>query len=190
MKPVRLRAAKPYCGQHPGECVAGPFGFQRPKRTSRYLEWDDWVEFNNLINDVLDARGVEADTWSVPQEPLDKGKNMYVRRRLLGRRLRYEWTEEQGRFGRPARIWNHGDDSQFAPPQHPFVAEVRRLLEPEARAVRHAAIAYTMKRKATNAAQADKEEKALYEAVVAFGAKMGIHQKILSQLIAAAQTSN
>jgi hypothetical protein len=115
VRPVRLRQAKPYCGQHPGECQVPFGGADRPKRKARYLEWEDWVEFNGVLNDVMDKLGVKADAWSVPMEAIDKGKKMYIRRIENGRRHRYEWEEEyRGDLGgRSIRIWNHGTPDQF-----------------------------------------------------------------------------
>jgi hypothetical protein len=113
VKPVRLREAKPYCGQHPGECQV-VLGFERPKRRGRWLEWEDWVDFNNLVNAVLDKMKVKtADVWSVPQEALDTGKKMWIRRHGLGGRRRYDWDPQPSSFGRELRIWNHGTDDQF-----------------------------------------------------------------------------
>jgi hypothetical protein len=116
VKPVRLREAKLYCGQHPGECAVGP------KRRSRCLEWDDWVSFHGLINDVLDAYKIDADAWTNPPEPLDHGRKMWVRRGLA-RRVTYGWFDDPNdiyvarQFGRnPRRIWNHGFPDQFADP--------------------------------------------------------------------------
>lgn len=104
---VRLTVAKPYCGQHPGECVLGG-----PKRKARFLEWEDWVAFHALVNDVLDAWKVGADVWSTPLDALDKGRKMWIRRGTA-RRVRYEWEEGPGRFGGRVRIWNHGTPDQF-----------------------------------------------------------------------------
>jgi hypothetical protein len=110
---VRLQKAKPYCGQHPGECQAGPFGFERPKRSGSWLEWDDWVAFNDLVNDVLDGLRACAEVWSVPPEIMDKGKKFHIRRGRA-RRVRWDWTEEhRGGLGRPVRVWNHGSPDQF-----------------------------------------------------------------------------
>lgn len=111
VKPVRLKEAKLYCGQHPGECLIGP------KRKSRCLEWDDWVEFHNLINQSLDAYQTDADVWTNPLDQLDQGKKMWVRRGMQAR-VKWGWFEEPARDGfgifRPARrIWNHGTEDQF-----------------------------------------------------------------------------
>lgn len=107
VKPIRLRAAKPYCGQHPGECLVGG-----PRRKGRWLEWEDWVEFNGLVNDVLDQLQVSADVWSVPPEKMDQGSKMWIRRGTK-RRVRYDWDERETGGFRPIRVWNHGTDDQF-----------------------------------------------------------------------------
>jgi hypothetical protein len=52
---VRLRSKKAYCGNHPGACQIGG-----KDRKHNYLEGADWVEFNDLLNDVLDKLGVNA----------------------------------------------------------------------------------------------------------------------------------
>lgn len=110
---VRLRTAKPYCGQHPGQCFVGPFG-DRPKRRTRWLEWDDWVDFHALVNSVLDQLGLSADAWTNPPERLSKGKRMFVRRKDLGARKKYEWEDDWSKGGfRPIQIWNHGTEDQF-----------------------------------------------------------------------------
>jgi hypothetical protein len=104
---VRLKRAKPYCGQHPGPCQLGG-----PRRSGTWLEWDDWVEFNGLVNDVLDKHSVSALVFSLPQEALDKGKQMVVRRGLK-RRHKYDWHEGVWRGRSGIRIWNHGTPDQF-----------------------------------------------------------------------------
>ena len=106
VKPVRLREAKPYCGQHPGECFIGP------RRRGKWLEWDDWVEFHGLVNDVCDLCNVSADIWTNPPERMDKGRKMWVRR---GTRRRINWDYEQVFNGfRNVATWNHGTEDQFA----------------------------------------------------------------------------
>lgn len=107
---VRLGEAKPYCGNHPGPCVVGPFGGVAKKRTTRWLEWDDWVEFHGIVNDVLDASKTNADVWSNPQDA--RGK-FWMRRGIL-RRVQYDYEEEERGFGLPLRIWNTGTPDQFA----------------------------------------------------------------------------
>lgn len=104
---IRLAIPKPYCGQHPGPCPVNA----RLKKTTRLLEWDDWIEFNALVNDVLDQRHIEADAWSNPREPIDNGRNFYFRRGLK-RRTDYAW-EVAFVGGHEVRVWNHGDESQF-----------------------------------------------------------------------------
>jgi hypothetical protein len=60
LDPVRLFAAKDYCGNHPGPCLLGG----RRHRHYCYLEGADWVAYNDLINKVLDRLGIEADVGS------------------------------------------------------------------------------------------------------------------------------
>lgn len=112
VKPIRLKEAKPYCGQHPGECQLGA------TRKARYLEWEDWVEFNNLVNNVLDGGSVKADVFSKPPERLDKGTKFWIRRGSQGRK-RYDWEQSfesrgGGLLTRPVRVWNHGTEDQFS----------------------------------------------------------------------------
>lgn len=104
---VRLTAPKPYCGQHPGECAVGG-----PRRKGTWLEWDDWVDFNDLVNDVLDGLRACAEVYSIPPETMDKGKKFYVRRGRA-RRTRWEWHERATGYGVPIRVWNHGSPDQF-----------------------------------------------------------------------------
>ncbi len=105
---VRLTQGKEYCGQHPGECV-GPV---RRKPVNRLLEWDDWVAFNDLINDILDAANLETDVWSKPRDLLDHGHRFWIRKDNQ-RRTAWDWVERQGSWA-PLRIWNHGSPDQFA----------------------------------------------------------------------------
>ena len=109
IKPVRLTKAKPYCGQHPGECVVNPFTGPTRKPRATWLEWDDWVAFHHLVNRALNRLRTHADVWSTP--PDVRGK-MWIRRGIKAR-LRYEWTEEPGRYGLPIREWNQGTFDQF-----------------------------------------------------------------------------
>lgn len=108
LKPVRLVKAKPYCGQHPGECVVGG-----PKKKLKLLEWDDWVAFHGLVNDALDVLKFEADAWTNPPERLERGSKMFVRRNNR-RRVRWDWEETERNQYRAVRVWNPGlDESQY-----------------------------------------------------------------------------
>jgi hypothetical protein len=114
LRKVRLTEAKPYCGQHPGECLVNPFAGPTKKKRMTLLEWDDWVEFNGLVNDVLDEHGIDADVWSNPQET--KG-TMWIRKGQQ-RRLRYDYDDDfSGSWSRttglPVRVWNEGTHDQF-----------------------------------------------------------------------------
>lgn len=81
---IRLRVAKPYCGNHAGPCVVGRPGRHR---RARYLEGADWVEFNDLINDTLDHLNVSARVWT----------SVCVIRE--GRDRRIDYDSAQGRQG-------------------------------------------------------------------------------------------
>lgn len=107
VRPVRLREAKPYCGQHPGPCEVSIV--PRPKKKTTYLEWDDWVEFHNLINDLLDKYHVTADVWSTPFDA--RGK--FWIRKGDARRVLWDWHENE--MGQ--RVWNPGTSDQFLTPE-------------------------------------------------------------------------
>lgn len=64
---VRLLHKKDYCGAHPGECQLNPF-FQKPHMKASYLEGLDWVGFNKMLNDTIDALGLEAWIYSFNRE--------------------------------------------------------------------------------------------------------------------------
>lgn len=114
---VLLTKPKLYCGNHPGECLVGA-----PKRNTCFLEWDDHVVFNHLMNAFLDkwlAPGETAEVWSCPPEVPIPGTNegrgnskkFWVRRDNVPRK-RYDW--EEGIYqGRELRLWDFGSPSQF-----------------------------------------------------------------------------
>lgn len=107
LKRIRLTTAKPYCGNHPGECaITGD-----KKRNTTYLEWEDWVAFHGLVNKVCDKFKLSANIWTLP--PDVRGK-MWIRKGLLPR-LRYDHTDDwsRGNVRGPLRVWNAGDASQF-----------------------------------------------------------------------------
>lgn len=58
----RLRRKKFYCGQHAGPCQATFFA--KRHKLGSWLEGADWVGFNDMLNDALDAHSIEADIWS------------------------------------------------------------------------------------------------------------------------------
>lgn len=113
---IRLTKNKPYCGQHPGECVIGIIGIlgARPKPALRCLEWGDWVRFNELINDVLDKMGACAEVWSRPRELPIRGQssNKFWIRKENRRRRRWDWESEWNGM-REIRRWDMGSESQF-----------------------------------------------------------------------------
>lgn len=105
---VRLKKAKPYCGNHPGPCVAD--GRKKPNTT--FLEWGDWVAFHAIVNAILNIPVFEADVWSLPQDVAGK---MWIRKNNQPR-LRWDYEDQTppGAF-HPRRIWNVGTPDQFLP---------------------------------------------------------------------------
>ncbi len=57
---VRLREAKPYCGNHAGPCQVGAGKHKR----ARTLEGLDWVAWNDMLNDALDEIEHAGDAGS------------------------------------------------------------------------------------------------------------------------------
>jgi len=109
---IRLVTSKPYCGNHPGECVAaGRRTKAGLKPASNCLEWDDWVRFHGLVNDVLDKMGVSADITTAGAD-VDEGRLLFCR---LGtkRRQRYDWVETSRNAFNATRPVNHGTPDQF-----------------------------------------------------------------------------
>ena len=108
VKPVRLAKKKPYCGNHPGECIVNPFLGPQKKKNATYLEWDDWVKFHNLVNKALNRFRACADVWSTPRDV--KGK-MWIRKGIKAR-VRYDY-DNYFSLGREVREWNPGTEDQF-----------------------------------------------------------------------------
>jgi hypothetical protein len=79
----------------------------RPHRHSRCLEGTDWVAFNDLLNDVLDRLGLDADAWSYNREA--HGGRYYIRRGRR-RRVRYDEAWAAGVFGAFRRWAKAGPD--------------------------------------------------------------------------------
>ncbi len=107
---VRLTQSKLYCGQHPGSCAV------EATRRNSCLEWDDWIQFNDLVNDVLDEMKGHAEVWSRPRElPLrGQSRSKFWIRKGGKRRLLWDWEEDDEGFRlNPIRRWDMGSDSQF-----------------------------------------------------------------------------
>lgn len=93
IKDIRLVEARKYCGNHPNECEIGGGG-----RMGKYLEGADWVEFNDTINDILDALEVSANVGTA-----------VCKVRKLNRRRTYYGSHMQGRFWQ----WNMDEPDDF-----------------------------------------------------------------------------
>lgn len=89
---IRLRRKKDYCGAHPGPCLVGG----RRHTRAFYLEGLDWVGFNALLNDLLDANAVDAHVFSFNREAIISGR--YYIRRGRRRRTAYPYAVRGGRF--------------------------------------------------------------------------------------------
>jgi len=106
---VRLSSKKPYCGNHPGNCLVHPIFGATKKKNMTLLEWDDWVAFHGIVNDVLDELELDADVWS---KPLDVKGIMWIRKGHK-RRIRYDYDEKDVGSWAPLREWNRGTQDQF-----------------------------------------------------------------------------
>lgn len=102
---VRLPEKRPYCGQHPGSCPIGA-----PKPRYKYLEWDDWIRFNNVVNAVLDVRSHHH--FEVFSRPLGVRGRFWIRKNNKARK-HYDWEEKGGSSHHPIRVWNKGTEDQF-----------------------------------------------------------------------------
>ncbi len=80
---VRLFRKKAYCGNHPKACERLHDG---PHRKGNWLEGADWVEFNDLVNDVIDAQGAEANVAS----------SVCIIRKGALRRMNYDGNKQFG----------------------------------------------------------------------------------------------
>ncbi len=91
---IRLKRKKSYCGAHPGPC---PNDGNRRHTNSTFLEGQDWIGFNAMLNDVLDKNGVDCTVFSYNREKMGGGK-YYVRRGKLRRvNYPYKWATFWGR---------------------------------------------------------------------------------------------
>ena len=95
---VRRTRYHEYCGSHPMACeIRGRFGQRRQR--AMLLEGGDWIQFNDLVNDIFDRYMIDADVglWT--------GRGINIRlntsRRINYRAylasdfggLQYEWSE-------------------------------------------------------------------------------------------------
>ena len=104
---IRLKDAKHYHGYTPGAVNRYPIHRGKP-RNRRIPEHDDWVEFNDLVNDVLDCLNAVANVFSKPP-----GSNGLLWIRKGGRRReKYDPVELESRYGCIITV-NPGTDDQF-----------------------------------------------------------------------------
>ncbi len=113
MRSIRLRKAKPYCGQH-----AGPCQIERKLKMSRCLETNDWIALHKLVNDAHDKCHVKSDihTTRVDTYRVRGLVNKFLIRTVeWGARKRFDYINEQPNnlFGIAHFVFNPGTRSQF-----------------------------------------------------------------------------
>lgn len=87
---IRLRESRKYCGNHPNECEFPG----APLRKAKYLEGADWVDFNDMINDILDAFAVDANVvTSVCKVRKNKQRRVYYGSYMRGRF--WQWNMDE-----------------------------------------------------------------------------------------------
>ncbi len=100
---VRLNKSKDYCGNHAKACERP--GKKEKKHT--FLEGADWVEFNDLINQVCDDRKVSAFVASA------RGAGCIIRKGNK-RRMQYDADTFIGEKGNGEWRWNYdAPDNHF-----------------------------------------------------------------------------
>lgn len=90
IKNIRLRESRKYCGNHPNECEFPG----APLRKAKYLEGADWVDFNDMINDILDALAVDANVAT----SVCKVRKNKMRRTYYGSHMRghfWQWNMDE-----------------------------------------------------------------------------------------------
>lgn len=113
---IRLKEAKPYCGNHAGPCIVRVF--ERPRRNGRWLEGEDWMRVHALVNEVLDSLNVSCRVYTAgadvyPVQGIPK-KHLVVRTETLGARKRYDYRD----IAKPGEMFPHyaynpGTQDQF-----------------------------------------------------------------------------
>lgn len=98
VKQIRLKESKEYCGNHPIACEVTP---GNNLRKANYLEGADWVEFNDLLNDVCDWFGVSANIRSA----------VCIVRKGVARRTHYGYVST-GRINTPWE-WSLDEEDKF-----------------------------------------------------------------------------
>jgi hypothetical protein len=104
---IRLKVPKPYHGYTPGAEERYNERHRGKPRNRRIPEHDDWVEFNNLVNDVLDHFEASANVFSKPW-----GNHLLWIRKGARRRERYDPVETETTWGSAVSV-NPGTDDQF-----------------------------------------------------------------------------
>lgn len=110
MRKIRLKEAKEFCGQHAGPCVTFT---SKPRPVSHLLEGDDWIRFNDVVNDVIDGfESIVNAQVTVFSTRVVKGR-FIIRHPEHGRRIRWDYVDlnaDQAHrpFYRPHNTWLSG----------------------------------------------------------------------------------
>jgi len=109
LRRVRLTEKKEYCGQHFGVCVVNPFTGPQKKKKTTHLEYNDWIEFHDIVNNVLDKMKLDADVWTDPRECTGR----YWIRKGMNRRVNFDAEQIPSNHWAPQYKWDNGSASQF-----------------------------------------------------------------------------
>jgi hypothetical protein len=107
MKGIRLTKKSSYCGAHAFPCPVGA-----PKKNATFLDWQNWIEFHQVVNSLLNQRHCSANIYTNPPETLDQGNRMWIRRGMQAR-VRWDVEGHMNNYGRMEEVWDHGTPSQF-----------------------------------------------------------------------------
>jgi hypothetical protein len=91
---IRLRDKKAYCGNHPAACEIGGGSH----RKGPWLEGADWVEFNDLVNDVLDGLHISANVHTAVCI-VRKGKRRRIRYGYFRHFNQTQWERDEDEDG-------------------------------------------------------------------------------------------
>jgi len=114
IKKIRIRGeSRVDCEGHPGPCVLPlPWQLVIPRKRSKFLEGADWVEFDDLLNAMCDALGLEANIYSWNRDTDKPGR--FVIRKGRQRRVVYDCHEVWRGGFLIGRAWdNNGPADHF-----------------------------------------------------------------------------
>lgn len=114
MRNIRLKAKKDYCGNHPLPCPVRPGQAHKPHKHHKFLEGADWVAFNDMVNDVLDAHNITANVGSsLVTTRMGDERCVCYDSQPLGNGIDNEWRKNSGCFE------NHMGETDVARSDYP-----------------------------------------------------------------------